>query len=133
MVVYLASGKSMHSSQVFSKQGGKGTRPILEKILTNSEDVCKFSAPEKAFLFYSYDNIQTLLKSYRIGGNHQKKVLAKKLSYEINIVFFSPRDDFQLVGKLQDRRIKWKNLRMSLVQVASFAVFWAPYAFHQAW
>ena len=31
MVVYLASGKSMHSSQVFSKQGGKGTRPILEK------------------------------------------------------------------------------------------------------
>ena len=33
MVVYLASGKSMHASQVFSKQGGKGTRPLLELIL----------------------------------------------------------------------------------------------------
>ena len=76
MVVYLASGKAMHASQVFSKQGAKGTRPILEKILTNSADDCKFTAPKNGFLFYSFDNIQTLLKSYRIGGNHQKKALA---------------------------------------------------------
>ena len=89
VVVYLASGKSMHSSQVFSKQGGKGTRPILEKILTNSEDVCKFSAPEKAFLFYSYDNIQTILKSYRIGGNHQKRVLAIVVCSILCLMFMS--------------------------------------------
>ena len=25
--------------------------------------------------FFSYDNIQTLLKSHRVGGNHQNKVL----------------------------------------------------------
>ena len=76
MVTYLASGKSRHATQVFSKQGGKGTRPVLEKILKNSEGVCKFSTPEKRFLLFSFDNIQKLLKSYRIGGNHQKKILA---------------------------------------------------------
>lgn len=76
MVTYLASGKSRHASQKNSNQGGKGTRPVLEKILKNSEVSCRYSAPEKAFLYYSFDNIQKLLKSYRIGGNHQKKVLA---------------------------------------------------------
>ena len=29
MVSYLASGKAIHNTQVFSKQGGKGTRPVL--------------------------------------------------------------------------------------------------------
>ena len=103
MVVYLASGKSMHSSQVFSKQGGKGTRPILEKILTNSADVCKFSAPDKAFLFYSYDNIQTLLKSYRIGGNHPKKVLAIVVCSILRLMFMS--ED----GKHSELQFKHEN------------------------
>ena len=75
MVVYLASGKSCHASQVFSKQGGKGTRPVLEIILKNSESVCKFKAPENITLFFSFDNIQTLLKSHRIGGPNQKEIL----------------------------------------------------------
>ena len=76
MVVYLSSGKSRHTSQVFSKQGGKGTRPLLETILKNSESICVFKAPEGSTLFFTFDNIQTLLKSHRIGGEHQKKVLA---------------------------------------------------------
>ena len=76
MVVYLSSGKSIHASQVFSKQGAKGTRPVLESILKNSEAVCKFKPQEKSTLFFSYDNIQTLLKSYRIGSEQQKKVIA---------------------------------------------------------
>ena len=76
MVVYLSSGKSRHTSQVFSKQGGKGTRPLLETILNNSESICVFNAPEGSTLFFTFDNIQTLLKSHRIGGEHQKKVLA---------------------------------------------------------
>ena len=75
MVAYLASGKSRHTSQVFSKQGGKATRPVLENILKNSESVCKFQANEGSSLFFTFDNIQTLLKSHRIGGEHQKKVL----------------------------------------------------------
>ena len=76
MVAYLASGKSRHTSQVFSKQGGKATRPILENILKNSENVCKYKAADGCSLFFTFDNIQTLLKSHRIGGEHQKKVLA---------------------------------------------------------
>jgi hypothetical protein len=35
MVSYLSSGKAIHNTQVFSKQGGKGTRPVLEMILKN--------------------------------------------------------------------------------------------------
>ena len=76
MVSYLASGKSRHSTQVFSKQGAKGTRPVLEIVLKNSEDLLKFKAPDHSTLFFSFDNIQTLLKSHRVGGDQQKKVLA---------------------------------------------------------
>jgi hypothetical protein len=60
MVTYLSSGKSVHTSQLFSKQGGQGTRPLLEKVLKNSESVCMFKAPEHVTLLFSYDNIQTL-------------------------------------------------------------------------
>ena len=49
---------------------------MLEIILKNSESVCTFKAPDKCTLFFSYDNIQTLLKSHRIGGNHQRNPLA---------------------------------------------------------
>ena len=53
MVSYLSSGKAIHSSQVFSKQGAKGTRPVLEMVLKNSESVCKFDAPCKInFVFH---------------------------------------------------------------------------------
>ena len=62
MVVYLASGKSCHASQVFSKQGGKGTRPVLEIILKNSESVCKFKAPENITLFFSFDKYTNTVK-----------------------------------------------------------------------
>ena len=60
----------------FSKQGEKGTRPVLEMVLKNSESVCQFKAPKKSTLFFTFDNIQTLLKSHRIGGEHQRKILA---------------------------------------------------------
>ena len=73
---HMLSGKSLHASQVFSKQGAKGKRSISEMILKNSESVCIFKAPEMATLFFSFDNIQKLLKSHRIGGTHQKKVFA---------------------------------------------------------
>ena len=76
MVTYLSSNKSRNSTQVFSKQGAKGTRPLLEKVLQNSEIACEFETPEKSSLFFSFDNIQTLFKSHRIGGEEQKKVLA---------------------------------------------------------
>ena len=52
MVTYLASGKSRHASQIFSKQGGKGSRPVLENILKNSANSFKFEAPEKTTFFF---------------------------------------------------------------------------------
>ena len=76
MVSYLDSGKSRHTSQVFSRQGGKSTRPVLEDILKQSEEICQFREPVGSTLFFSFDNIQTLLKSHRIGGEQQKKALA---------------------------------------------------------
>ena len=93
MVVYLSSGKSRHTSQVFSKQGGKSTRTILDQILVNSEEICKFKPPENAFLFYSYDNIQTLLKSYRLGGDNQKKALAIVVCSILCLMFESEEED----------------------------------------
>jgi hypothetical protein len=41
MVSYLSSGKARQNAQVFSKQGGKGTRPILETIFVG----IKLNAP----------------------------------------------------------------------------------------
>ena len=76
LVVYLASGKSRYASQIFAKQGGKGTRPVLENILNNSVSICKFVEPKNFSLFFSFDNIQKLLKSHKVGGENQKKVLA---------------------------------------------------------
>ena len=65
--------KSIHTGQVFSKQGAKGTRPVLESILKNSQEICIFKPPEKLTLFFTFDNIQKLLKSHRIGGQNQKR------------------------------------------------------------
>ena len=41
LVVYLSSGKSRHTTQVVSKSGAKGTRPVIEQILNNSLFECK--------------------------------------------------------------------------------------------
>ena len=71
IVSYLSSGKSMHNTQVFSKQGAKGTRPVIESVLKTSEKTCKFKPPEKSPLFFLFDNIQTLVKSHQIAGDHQ--------------------------------------------------------------
>ena len=76
LVVYLSSGKSRHTTQVVSKSGAKGTRPVIEQILNNSLVECKFVEPKNKSLFFSFDNIQKLLKSYRIGGKNQEKALA---------------------------------------------------------
>jgi hypothetical protein len=52
MVSCFSSGKSIHNTQVFSKKGGKGTRPVLEMVLKNPESVCEFKPPTKALYFF---------------------------------------------------------------------------------
>ena len=46
LVVYLSSDKARNTTHIFSKAGGKGTRPVLEQILTNSLEKCKFVEPK---------------------------------------------------------------------------------------
>ena len=41
-----------------------------------------------------------------------------------------------LTKKVHSRRFmqtQWKNIKMSLIHVSFFGVFWAPYTIHQAW
>ena len=58
LVVYLSSDKARNTTHIFSKAGAKGTRPVLEQILTNSLEKCKFVEPKNKSLFFSFDNIQ---------------------------------------------------------------------------
>ena len=76
LVAYIASNRSRHVTQVFSKQGAKGTRPLLEKIMDNSMKTSNFKAPSQKSLFISFDNIQKLYKNYRLGANEDEKAIA---------------------------------------------------------
>ena len=76
MVTYMSSGRSIHVSQVFSKQGAKGTRPLLENILDNSMTTCTFKVPENKSMSISFDNIQKLYKNYRLGVGENEKAIA---------------------------------------------------------
>ena len=80
------------------------------------------------------------------GVNSDTVYLIYNLSFLIFVYFFplacllisyifiiylirKPNNHLQLF--IPSGRRKIKNLRMSLVQVSCFAVFWAPYAIHQ--
>ena len=61
-------------------------------------------------------------------------------SINSNKILFQPifnfrRDltSFQIDISQISARSQWKNLRMSVLQVIVFAVFWAPYVIHQSW
>ena len=96
MVSYLSSGKSRQASFVFSKQGSKGTFPLLEKILENSMSVCRFQAPINKSIYVSFDNIQKLYKNYRLGVNEQEKAIAAIVTSVLCIL-----PDGELESKIQ--------------------------------
>ena len=75
-VCYVSSGKSNHTSQVVSKQGCKGTKHVLERVITNTVQNAKFIPPERVTMYFSYDNIQQFLKSSRITSSDDYKILA---------------------------------------------------------
>ena len=74
LVAYIASNKSEYVSQILSHIGGHGNRNILEQILKNTEITCQFKDDKKYSLFLSYDNIQTIGKSYRLTSTERDKV-----------------------------------------------------------
>ena len=74
MVTYLSSGKARHTTQVFSKQGGKGSRPVLGKILKNSEYVYKFEAPDNVILFLHLIIFRNFWKATELEANNKNNV-----------------------------------------------------------
>ena len=71
LIVYLSSAKSVDCTQVISKQGGKGGRTVVDKIIKHSVTENCFSPPSNVSTFYSFDNIQTFFGSQRITGQGQ--------------------------------------------------------------
>ena len=58
--------------EVLDREQGRKLR--LLSTTKNSEQVCVFKPPEYKSILFTFDSIQTLLKSHRIGGLHQQKI-----------------------------------------------------------
>ena len=65
LLSYIDSKKSRTVLQIFNKVGAKGSKPLLEDVIKNTELTVSFSPPRNVTCFYSYDNIQTLFKNHR--------------------------------------------------------------------
>ena len=76
IIAFISSSKSFDTTTVFSKQGGKGTKHVLNRIIRNTYEKNHFTPPDNITTFYSFDNIQTLLQSQRITGKGQEIALA---------------------------------------------------------
>ena len=76
LLSYIDSKKSRTVLQIFNKVGAKGSKPLLEDVIKNTELTVSFSPPRNVTCFYSYDNIQTLFKNHRLDGKNADKVLA---------------------------------------------------------
>ena len=75
LVSYIESKKST-VSKIFNKVGGKGSKPLLEDVIKNTELTVSVSPPQNISCFYSFDNIQTLFRSHRLDGKNADKVIA---------------------------------------------------------
>ena len=76
IIAFISSSKSFDATTVLSKQGGKGTKNVLNRVIRNTYDKNQFIPPDNISTFYSFDNIQTLLQSQRITGKGQEIALA---------------------------------------------------------
>lgn len=54
----------------------KGGESTFDEIIRNSEITGKFEEPKNVSIFVSFDNIQKLMKSYRLTSKEQEKVYA---------------------------------------------------------
>ena len=76
IICYISSGRSSIVSDLMSQLGGKGRRKYIDEIIRNSEITGKFEEPKNVSIFVSFDNIQKLMKSYRLTSKEQEKVYA---------------------------------------------------------
>ena len=73
---YIDSKKTQSVTNIFNKVGGKGSFPLLEDVIQNTELSVHFSPPKNILCFYSFDNIQTLFKCHRLEGKNADHILA---------------------------------------------------------
>ena len=76
LVSYIDSKKTRSVTNIFNKVGGKGSFPLLEDVIQNTELSVHFSPPKNILCFYSFDNIQTLFKCHRLEGENADHILA---------------------------------------------------------
>ena len=67
-------------------------------------------------------------------------LIRRWVGYKMLFLTFSHRREFTCLQSIEETpqiqtffKSQWKNLRMSVLQVLFFAVFWAPYVIHQSW
>ena len=77
-LVYIFSGRSIQTCNMFASTGAKGSHKIVTKfVLPNSRETSYKSCVDGVTVFYSFDNIQKLFKIWRLHGSNQDKSLAK--------------------------------------------------------
>ena len=76
VTAYICSNRSKTTSTIMSKQGAKGSMPLLKKIIENTAAQNAFTPPPDCMIMLSFDNIQRLQKSYHITSTNIDKPLA---------------------------------------------------------
>ena len=72
---YLASGKNVQVEQIMRKQGAKGSKWVCDVVWDNSVSKFKVTLPKKVTVFLSFDNIQKMLMTHRLGAVSESKPL----------------------------------------------------------
>ena len=77
-LVYIFSGRSLQTCNMFSATGAKGTHKIVTNyVLPNSKETSYRPCADGVTVYYSFDNIQKLFRIWRLYGSGQEKSLAK--------------------------------------------------------
>ena len=77
-LVYIFSGRSIQTCNMFAATGAKGSHKLVTKfVLPNSKETSYKECKDGVTVFYSFDNIQKLFRVWRLYGSGQDKSLAK--------------------------------------------------------
>ena len=76
-LVYILSGRSKQTCNLFSSTGAKGSyRLVKEYVLPNSKETSYKNCEDGVTVYYSFDNAQKLFKTWRLHGSANDKSLA---------------------------------------------------------
>ena len=84
-LVYIFSGRSIQTCNMFAATGAKGSHKLVTKfVLPNSKETSYKECKDGVTVFYSFDSIQKLFRVWRLYGSGQDKSLAKVAPYIIH-------------------------------------------------